>query len=152
MSIPDNKYVKPVLFGCSGTVLTSKERDFFAASQPAGFILFQRNCSEPGQVRQLTDDLRQSVGRADAPVFIDQEGGRVSRLKPPHWPMLPAMRDIGVICERDIKKGIEAGIIHARITAQWLSALGIIGNFAPVLDLYIEGASSAIGDRAISRD
>ncbi len=144
--------MKPVIFGCSGLVLTAEERDLFAASRPFGFILFQRNCASPDQVRQLVSDLRASVDNRETPVFIDQEGGRVARLKPPHWPKLPPMRMIGQLYESDKAKGLEAMRLHSRITAHMLKDLGINGNCAPVLDLFIEGASSAIGDRAISRD
>jgi beta-N-acetylhexosaminidase len=144
--------MKPVIFGCAGTTLGDEERAFFAEENPFGFILFQRNCKTPDQVRQLVRDLRQAVSRADAPVFIDQEGGRVARLKPPHWPELPALRQIGEVYEKDSTKGIEAMTLHAQATARMLTELGINGNCAPVLDLFIEGASSAIGDRAMSRD
>ena len=78
-----------VIFGCAGTSLTAEERDFYRAADPLGFILFARNVETPDQVRSLVAQLRQSVGRADAPVLIDQEGGRVARLKPPHWPARP---------------------------------------------------------------
>ncbi|MDD5586122.1 MAG: glycoside hydrolase family 3 N-terminal domain-containing protein [Alphaproteobacteria bacterium] len=142
--------MRPVLFGCSGYSLTPEESAFFREADPFGFILFQRNCDTPDQVRRLVDDLRKAAGRADAPLFIDQEGGRVARLKPPHWPALPPLRAIGRIYERDAGRGIEAMRLHARLTAHMLYDLGINGNCAPVLDLFIEGASSAIGDRAIS--
>lgn len=144
--------MKPVIFGCSGLALTGPERDFFTRVDPFGFILFQRNCETPEQVAQLTQQLRGCVGRPDAPVFIDQEGGRVARLKPPHWPALSALRPIGALYEQDPQAGIAAMAAHARQTAEMLYGLGINGNCSPVLDLYIEGASSAIGDRAISRD
>ena len=144
--------MKPILFGCSGPVLTPDERAFFARENPFGFILFQRNCATPEQVRHLVAALRESVGRSDAPVFIDQEGGRVARLKPPHWHALPSLRRIGALYERDPHKGLEAMRLHTRLIAHDLFQLGINGNCAPVLDLFIEGASSAIGDRALSRD
>src|SRR5579862_1166246 len=79
-----------VIFGLGGTELTEAEHGFFRDANPVGFILFQRNCETPLQVRQLISALRDSVGRSDAPVLIDQEGGRVARLKPPHWPDYPA--------------------------------------------------------------
>ncbi|NDG04810.1 MAG: beta-N-acetylhexosaminidase [Alphaproteobacteria bacterium] len=132
--------------------LTPEERDCFAAVQPFGFILFQRNCQSPEQVKRLTTELRTCIGRTDAPILIDQEGGRVARLKPPHWPKLPPMRNIGALYEQDAAAGLEAATLHSRITATMLAELGITGNCAPVLDLYIEGAAAAIGDRAISAD
>ncbi len=140
----------PVIFGCSGTSLTSEERRFFSAADPFGFILFQRNCETPDQVRWLIKELRQTVGRDDAPVLIDQEGGRVVRLQPPYWPKQPAARVFGSMYERDPEWGAEATERYARLVADELLWLGINVNCAPVLDLFIEGASSAIGDRAIS--
>lgn len=85
-----------VIFGCEGTELNSWERDFFSQEDPLGFILFARNCDTPDQLRALVSSLRESIGRADAPVLIDQEGGRVSRLKPPHWRAAPAAARFGL--------------------------------------------------------
>ena len=90
MSSLENPSIKAVIFGCAGTKLSEAERRFFAESQPLGFILFQRNCQDPALTRRLIADLRDSVGRADAPILIDQEGGRVARLKPPHWRLPPS--------------------------------------------------------------
>ena len=84
-----------VIFGCEGLSLTDWERDFFADSVPFGFILFARNCESPEQIRTLVADLRESVGRGDAPVLIDQEGGRVARLTPPQWRAAPAAGRFG---------------------------------------------------------
>ena len=81
--------IQPVIFGLSGTTLTDEERGFFRDADPAGFILFARNCEDPAQVAALVAALRETVGRGDAPVLIDQEGGRVARLKPPHWRAYP---------------------------------------------------------------
>lgn len=145
-------FTRPVILGCSGPVLGPEEQQYFSKLNPLGFILFQRNCENPDQLRRLTDDLRQAVGREDAPIFIDQEGGRVARLKPPYWPALPAMRTIGKLYEKDQALGRKAMHLHALITARMLHDVGINGNFAPVLDLWIEGASQAIGDRALSAD
>ena len=142
--------VKPILLGCSGTVLTEDERSFFAALNPFGFILFQRNCATPDQLRLLTQRLRDAVGREDAPIFIDQEGGRVARLKPPFWPTFPAMRRLGVLYEQDPALGRMAVHLHALLIARMLKDVGVNGNCAPVLDLLVENASSAIGDRALS--
>jgi beta-N-acetylhexosaminidase len=142
----------PAIFGLAGPELLPAERAFFAAANPFGFILFQRNCQTPEQVRQLTADLRQTVGRPDAPILIDQEGGRVARLKPPHWPKLPPMRLIGMLYEQDVEAGLEAARLHSRMTATMLRDLGINGNCAPVLDLFLPDTSDAIGDRAISAD
>lgn len=144
--------IKPVLLGCSGPHLTDEEKSFFAALNPFGFILFQRNCENPDQLRVLTKALREAVGRADTPVFIDQEGGRVARLKPPLWPSFPALRQLGVLYEQDPALGRMALHLHSLLIARMLKDLGINGNCAPVLDLLVEGASTAIGDRALSAD
>jgi beta-N-acetylhexosaminidase len=82
----------PIIFGLSGARLTPEERAFFAGAEPAGFILFGRNCIAPDQLRALTDELRDLTGRADLPILVDQEGGRVARLGPPAWPEQPAGR------------------------------------------------------------
>ncbi|MDX2028406.1 MAG: beta-N-acetylhexosaminidase [Alphaproteobacteria bacterium] len=141
----------PVIFGCSRPVLLPEERAFFKQSNPFGFILFARNCEDPEQVKGLIKELRFAVGREDAPILIDQEGGRVSRLQPPHWPQHPAARAFGAMYERDADWGAEAMQCYARLVAHELVQLGFTVNCAPVVDLLIPGASSAIGDRALSR-
>ncbi|MGE3624180.1 MAG: glycoside hydrolase family 3 N-terminal domain-containing protein [Bdellovibrionales bacterium] len=141
----------PVVFSCSGESLTSPERRFFGETNPFGFILFQRNCNSRDQVRWLIKELRQVTGRQDVPILIDQEGGRVSRLQPPQWPTHPPARLFGIMYERDPEWGTEAMRLYARIVADELWQLGINVDCAPVLDLFMEGATSAIGDRAISR-
>ena len=143
---------KPILLGCSGLILTDEERVFFIQNNPFGFILFARNCADPDQLRALTRALRETVGRPDAPIFIDQEGGRVARLKSPQWHDLPSLRVIGAMFENNPDEGREAMRLHAEIIAHMLRDVGINGNCAPVLDLFIEGASVAIGDRALSAD
>ncbi len=147
-----NVSLKPILLGCEGPVLSEEERRFFAAENPLGFILFARNVENPDQLRALTRDLRASVGRPDAPIFVDQEGGRVARLKPPHWPSLPAAGVIGALYEKDKEAGREAMRLHAAITAQFLLDVGIDGNCAPVLDLSVPETSSVMGDRTFSAD
>lgn len=142
--------MKPIIFGFAGTELSTEERDFFCSVSPFGFILFQRNCDDTNQIKKLTSDLREAVGRDNVPIFIDQEGGRVARLKPPNWKNLPAFRKLGMIYEKDKLRGLEAMAQHTRITAHMLRDLGINGNCSPVLDLFVDGASQAIGDRALS--
>ncbi|HXO03267.1 MAG TPA: beta-hexosaminidase, partial [Stellaceae bacterium] len=88
---------RAIVFGCAGEVLSAVERAFFAEADPLGFLLFQRNCREPDQVRALVAEMRASVGRDDAPVLIDQEGGRVARLKPPHWRRYPAPTQLAAL-------------------------------------------------------
>jgi beta-N-acetylhexosaminidase len=82
--------MKPVIFGIAGLSLNAHERAFFAEVEPAGYILFKRNIATRAQVRALTDSLRDLSGRADLPILIDQEGGRVARMGPPEWPAFPA--------------------------------------------------------------
>lgn len=141
----------PVVFGCLQTEVTPQERRFFENFNPFGFILFKRNCKNPEQVERLIRELRLTVGREDAPVFIDQEGGRVSRLGPPAWSQYPPARLFGLTYKNDPKWAYEAIKLYARIVAYDLARLGITVNCAPVIDLYYKGASQAIGDRAISR-
>jgi beta-N-acetylhexosaminidase len=138
--------------GVAGLRLTDGERALLARRPPWGFILFKRNCGNPDQVRKLVQELREAAGRPEAPVLIDQEGGRVARLQPPYWPARPAARRIGAIAEQDLAAGREAAFLHARGTAHDLYALGITVNCAPVLDLALPGQTSAIGDRAFSPD
>ena len=121
-------------------------------ARPWGFILFARNCASPAQVRALVGDLRATVGRDDAPVLIDQEGGRVARLCPPHWPARPAPRQIGRLAEHDPDAGREAAWLHGRLLAADLAPLGISIDCAPVLDLALPGRTAAIGDRALAAD
>ena len=125
------------------------ERRFFAAADPLGFILFQRNCLEPEQVRRLVRNLRACVGRAAAPVLIDQEGGRVLRLKPPHWRAAPAQGRFGELAGRNPAAAAEAAYLNARLLAAELTALNITIDCAPVLDLRLPGAHEVIGDRAL---
>jgi len=134
-----------VIFGCAGPTLATAERDFFRSANPLGFILFQRNCETPEQVRRLVAALRDSVGRADAPVLIDQEGGRVARLKPPHWPTYPSAAGIAALGGG---RAAEAAWTAARLIADDLSALGITVDCLPVLDVPVMGADNVIGDRA----
>ncbi len=143
---------KAVIFGCEGLSPTAWERDFFARQDPFGFILFARNCESPAQVRALVSDLRACVGRDDAPVLIDQEGGRVARLKPPHWRAAPPPARFGVLAARDQEAAIEAARLNARMIAAELSALDITVDCVPALDIAVPGAHDVIGDRAFARD
>lgn len=134
-----------VIFGCAGPALAAAERDFFRDTDPLGFILFQRNCETPAQVRRLVTELREAVGRADAPVLIDQEGGRVARLKPPHWAAYPSAAEIAALGGERAREATWAG---ARLIADDLGALGITVDCVPVLDIPVNGADKVIGDRA----
>ncbi|MBF0563022.1 MAG: beta-N-acetylhexosaminidase, partial [Alphaproteobacteria bacterium] len=140
-----------VIFGCSGLVLSDEEKRFFAASNPLGFILFGRNIGTPEQVRALVNDLRATVERADAPVLIDQEGGRVQRLGPPHWRKVPPAAVFADLVAAGKARGLAGARLNARLLAEDLRNLGIDVNGAPVLDVPVEGAHDIIGDRAYGR-
>ncbi len=135
----------------AGTRLTADEKAFFRAADPWAFILFARSCESPGQMRALTSEMREAVGR-EALIFIDQEGGRVQRLKPPVWPQFPVVSTYGRMWETDRAAAREATFLHHRLIAHELRAVGVDADCAPCLDLRIEGASSVIGDRAFSTD
>lgn len=104
----------PAIFGVGGEALTERERAFFGEADPAGYILFGRNCRSHAQLRSLTDALRELSGRADLPILIDQEGGRVARLKPPEWPEFPAAARFGELWEKAPISATEAGGPMAR--------------------------------------
>ena len=141
---------RAVILGLYGAVLTDHERRLFAAADPLGFILFGRNVEHPAQVRALVADLRVLVGRAAAPILIDQEGGRVQRLAPPHWRKAPP----AAVFEPLSKHGLaqQAARLNSRLLAVELAGLGITVNCAPVADVPVDGAHDIIGDRAYSRD
>jgi beta-N-acetylhexosaminidase len=133
------------ILGCSGPVLTDQERRFFRKVQPWGFILFKRNIETPAQVITLTKALRETVDRPDAPILIDQEGGRVQRLGPPHWPVYPAGRAYGELAADDRREMARLG---ARLMAHDLTLLGINVDCLPVLDVPAADGHEIIGDRA----
>lgn len=136
------------VLGCAGLTLSDAEKRFFQRVNPLGFILFARNVDSPDQVRALVDDLRACVGRADAPVLIDQEGGRVQRLRPPHWRKAPAGEPFARLAARDVDGAREALRLNFRLIGRELADLGIDVDCAPVLDVPIPGAHDVIGDRA----
>lgn len=143
---------KAVVFGCAGAELSREEAAFFRAADPLGFIFFKRNCVRPEQVRRLVGDLRDCVGRADAPVLIDQEGGRVARLQPPHWRKVPAAACFGALAARGLEAASRAARLNARLIAAELNPLGITVDCAPVLDVPAPGSHKVIGDRSLARD
>jgi beta-N-acetylhexosaminidase len=140
------------IYGCQGIALTEEESSFFREVKPFGFILFARNCADPEQVRSLCASLRETIEDASAFILIDQEGGRVARLKPPHWRARPAVRRFGMMYEADPAAAREAAYLDARLIAEELCALSINVDCAPVLDVPVEGAHDIIGDRAFSED
>ncbi|MEM6586706.1 MAG: beta-N-acetylhexosaminidase [Pseudomonadota bacterium] len=142
----------PAIFGCSGPVLTADERAFFKEADPAGYILFGRNCETPGQLRALTDDLRSIHGRDRLLVSMDQEGGRVARLRPPHWSFYPAGEAFDRLYATAPASAIEAARAGAEAMALELAAMGITVTYHPPLDLRQAGAHDVIGDRALGSD
>ncbi|WP_296386902.1 beta-N-acetylhexosaminidase [Reyranella sp.] len=140
--------MKAAIFGCAGMVLSAEERAFFRDADPLGFILFARNVETPEQARRLTEDLRSSVARAEAPVLIDQEGGRVARLRPPYWRRAPPGRVLGELYARDPEAGLEATRLNARLLALDVASIGCDVDCLPVLDIALPDAHSVIGDRA----
>jgi beta-N-acetylhexosaminidase len=140
------------IYGCAGLTLSAAEQDFFAEVRPWGFILFARNIADPIQVKALVAALRATVGDDRAPILIDQEGGRVARLKPPHWrARLPAAR-FGALHETNPEAAREATYLNARLIAHDLAELGINVDCLPVLDVPAPGAHDIIGDRAFAAD
>lgn len=149
--LEEGEHPLATIFGLSGATLSKAERAFFAKANPLGFILFARNCETPEQVRTLTDSLRDCVGR-DAPILIDQEGGRVQRLKPPHWAQCPPARSFGDLFLCDFVRGREGVEKNAATIAAALRDVGVSVNCAPVLDVLTDATHDVIGDRAFSSD
>ncbi len=142
----------PAIFGCSGPSLTADERAFFREADPAGYILFGRNCENPEQLRALTDELRSIHGRERLLVSIDQEGGRVARLRPPHWSPYPAGEAFDLLYALAPASAIEAARANATAMALELSAMGITVTYHPPLDVRQPGTTDAIGDRSLGSD
>src|SRR5258708_19376886 len=139
--VPEMSKPRAAIFGWAGPMLAPDERAFLRTEDPLGCILFQRNCVEPEQLRRLVVDLRDSIGRSDAPVLIDQEGGRVARLRPPHWRTYPAAARIAAL-------GAEAPAAAravARLIPDDLDCLRIPLHCPPVLHLPGPGAHARIG-------
>jgi beta-N-acetylhexosaminidase len=136
------------LYGFEGERLTSDEKSFFRDADAWGFILFARNVDRPGQVLRLTESLRDLMGR-NVPVFIDQEGGRVQRLRPPAWRAAPAAARFGELWDREPELALEAVRLNHRLLGAELIAAGVDVDFAPCLDLPVPGAHDVIGDRAL---
>jgi beta-N-acetylhexosaminidase len=139
--------MRAFITGLAGTELSAEERAFLRDAQPWGFILFTRNVADPGQLRGLIEDARATLGRF-APVLIDQEGGRVQRLGPPHWPAYPPGAAYGALYDRDRDTGLAAARLGNRLIAADLAALGIDVDCLPIADVPIRGADPVVGDRA----
>jgi beta-N-acetylhexosaminidase len=134
--------------GVSGTELDATERAFVRAERPWGFILFKRNIDTPEQVIRLIQELRESLGDPDAPVLIDQEGGRVQRFGPPHWPVYPPGATFGALYDIDSTLGLKAARLSARLIAADLIELGVTVDCLPLADVPVAGADAVIGNRA----
>lgn len=140
-----NPEARAVVFGCAGARLTDWERGFFRETAPLGFILFARNCESPDQVRALISELRAAINRTETPILIDQEGGRIARLRPPHWRRYPAAASLAALGG---ERASEAVRLCTRLIADDLAALGVTVDCAPVLDVPVPSADPVIGDRA----
>jgi beta-N-acetylhexosaminidase len=142
--------ISAAIYGCAGHRLTEAERAFFAEARPWGFILFRRNIDSPDQVRALTTELRDCVGR-HAPILIDQEGGRVQRMGPPHWPKYPPGEAYLKATNHPLAAR-ELARLGARLMAHDLKAVGIDVDCLPVIDTPVPGSHEIIGDRAYAHD
>lgn len=143
--------VTAVTYGLGGETLSPDEKAFFRDADPWGFTLFARNVDRPRQVRALTESLRDLLGR-NVPVFIDQEGGRVQRCKPPTWRAAPAAARFGELWDREPELALEAVKLNHRLLGAELIALGVDVDYAPCADLSVPGAHDVIGDRAFHSD
>ncbi|HET9811808.1 MAG TPA: beta-N-acetylhexosaminidase [Sphingomicrobium sp.] len=144
--------MQAAIYGLSGAVLTDDERDFFIDCDPAGYILFKRNCIDQAQLQALTDSLRNLSPRPDLPILIDQEGGRVARMKPPEWPEFPCGWAFAELYDRAPSSAIEAARANAKALALMLRSAGINVDCLPLLDVRQTGADEIIGDRALGSE
>lgn len=143
---------RPCIVGVGGPRLAPEEAALFARTPPAGVILFARNVEDRAQVRRLVTDLRSACAPWPLLVLVDQEGGRVQRLGPPHWRRLPSAAAIGELARAEPEKGVRAAWLVGRLIAQDLYEVGIDVALAPVLDLALPDTTEAIGDRAFTSD
>lgn len=141
-----------VIFGTPGTTLTDEQRAFFREANPLGLILFKRNCETPDQVRRLCEDFREAVGRQDAPILIDHEGGTHQRMDPPVWPQFPPPARFGELYRKNPARALGAARLNGRAIGTLLWQHGVTVDCAPLLDVPVAGADPVIGDRAFSAD
>lgn len=144
--------MRAAIYGLEGFALTGEERRFFVDADPAGFILFKRNCECPDQLLRLTNSLRELMGRDDLPILIDQEGGRVARMHAPEWPSFPSAEKFANLYRVAPSSAIEAARSNARALGLMLRRSGINVNALPLLDVRQEGASDIIGDRSLGSE
>jgi beta-N-acetylhexosaminidase len=141
--------IQAAIYGLAGERLTSGERDFFRDAEPAAYILFRRNCADRAQMKALTDELRALSGRDDLPILIDQEGGRVARMRPPEWPAFPSGDPFDRLYATAPMSAIEAARANAGALALLLREVGVNVDCLPLLDVRQHGATDIIGDRAL---
>lgn len=144
----DEEAPRAAIVGLSGLELTPLERRIFARTKPLGAIVFARNIDNPRQLADLSVEFRLTIGRHDAPILIDQEGGRVARLRPPHWRHPPPAAVFAELYARDPVAARRAAHLNARLIAEDLAEAGVTVDCAPVLDLPAPGSHAVIGDRA----
>lgn len=142
----------PAIFGISGPTLTADEVSFIREVNPFGFILFRRNIETPEQTKRLIDVLHDAVKGRACPILIDQEGGRVQRMRPPYWVDLPHVRALGDLYKRNQSQGLQAVRLHTQTIAGMLREVGFNTVCAPVVDVPVEGAHDVIGKRAFATD
>src|SRR6476646_6843179 len=144
--------MQAAIYGFGGMALTDDEHRFFRDAQPVGFILFRRNIENRDQLLRLTDSLRELTGRDDVPILIDQEGGRVARMRPPEWPAFPAAERFADLYRVAPSSAIEAARANSRALGLMLLSAGVNVDALPLLDVRQEGASDIIGDRALGSE
>ncbi|HYG47080.1 MAG TPA: glycoside hydrolase family 3 N-terminal domain-containing protein [Allosphingosinicella sp.] len=141
--------MQAAIYAPAGLELTPDERAFFRDCDPVGYILFRRNIAGREQMRALTGALRDLSGRGDLPILIDQEGGRVARMRPPEWPAFPAAEAFARLYEKAPMSAIEAARANAAAIAVLLAEVGVNVDCLPVLDVRQPGATDIVGDRAL---
>jgi len=144
--------MQAAIYAFAGPELSADEAAFFRDCDPAGFILFRRNCIDPHQLLRLTDSLRELSGRGDVPILMDQEGGRVARLRPPEWPAFPPGEAFARLYRLAPSSAIEAARSNARAIGLTLRSVGVNVDALPLLDVRQPGAHDIIGDRALGDD
>ena len=144
--------MQAAIYGLAGTVLAAEEAALFRDSDPVGYILFRRNCETRAQLRALTAELRALHGRDELPIMIDQEGGRVARMRPPEWPAFPANEAFDKLYQLAPSSAMQAARWNARALALTLVEMGINVDLLPMLDVRQPGASEIVGDRALGSE
>jgi beta-N-acetylhexosaminidase len=147
----NNRDIGAFICGVAGTTLQAEEREFLAQHRPFGVILFARNCENPAQVKALVSDIKAALDHPYIAILIDQEGGRVARLKPPHWRKYPPAQRFADLASRSEEEAARATYLNARLIAEDLRALGINTDCAPLADIPAPGSHDIIGDRAFGK-